>query len=219
MFERRFLTSSPRHKTSTALCIIARHTAPPAAGQATKRNGGKQVFAIAGDIGQTKYSNETFQHILGLIEAPSANETSPEALIIVGDLAYADGSSARWDTFAELMSPVTSRIPLLTLPGNHEVEFDDLDNTSAFVHFVKRYHMPGDYSDPTALRPVLYGNASEYYGWDVAYDGGSSCQYNVGLRATPPTASTWSAATHTNARVRRLLGRGRTCHLCRAQHV
>ena len=34
--------------------------------------------------------------------------------------------------------------------------------------------MPGNYSDPTSLRPVLYGNASEYYGWDISYEGGSS---------------------------------------------
>lgn len=39
---------------------------------------------------------------------------------IPGDLSYSTGFLSRWDSWLNMMEPVTARVPLMTTPGNHE---------------------------------------------------------------------------------------------------
>ena len=47
-----------------------------------------------------------------------------------GDIGYADGEMNHWDLFVRRIQPISSRIPYLTTPGNHEFWF----NFSAYQH-------------------------------------------------------------------------------------
>ena len=42
-------------------------------------------------------------------------------VLLGGDLSYADGFGPRWDSFARLVEPLASTVPVMTTGGNHEV--------------------------------------------------------------------------------------------------
>ena len=47
----------------------------------------------------------------------------PEAddeVVHVGGIGYADGYERHSDEFGRLIEPISSRVPYMTLPGNHE---------------------------------------------------------------------------------------------------
>ncbi|KAL6748336.1 Metallo-dependent phosphatase-like protein [Haematococcus lacustris] len=50
----------------------------------------------------------------------AAEGTSFSLLLHVGDLAYARGFLAVWNTFVRQVQVLSSRLPYMTLPGNHE---------------------------------------------------------------------------------------------------
>jgi len=81
------------------------------------------TFAVMGDLGQTGNSSKTVNHIVegGFFYA-----------LLVGDLSYADSAwkaksadepctQTRWDTWGRFIEPLASTMPLMVLPGNHEV--------------------------------------------------------------------------------------------------
>jgi hypothetical protein len=106
---------------------------------ASKSRGGYYRIGIVGDPGQTPDSARTIKAL---------GESGPRHVVIVGDIAYADNFLAdgtpmsgggvprpdwytqpgngeqtfefKFDTSARLLSPVLSRVPLLTTPGNHD---------------------------------------------------------------------------------------------------
>ena len=71
------------------------------------------VFGVVGDTGQTEVTHAVFQHLRGMDDL--------DMLLHTGDLSYADGFPPRWDSFARLAEPFMSKVPTLTVPGNHDV--------------------------------------------------------------------------------------------------
>jgi len=79
-----------------------------------------------GDMGQ--YNVDYFDNPHGREPsiATSANinaEEDVDLIMHVGDISYAQGYVADWDVFFDQMLPVTSRVPYMTIPGNHERDY------------------------------------------------------------------------------------------------
>mmetsp|Transcript_38212 Transcript_38212/g.50334 ORF Transcript_38212/g.50334 Transcript_38212/m.50334 type:complete len:505 (-) Transcript_38212:297-1811(-) len=125
-------------------------------------------FAVIGDLGQTEDSQCTVEHV-----------DSDDSLLFVvhaGDLAYADCYQPRWDSYQELISPVSRKLPWMVIPGNHEIEYDSITNTT-FVAYEARYRMPQikpaefEGFQPVNLMDYFNCQPSEYPG---SYDFGNS---------------------------------------------
>ncbi|KAF0683137.1 Aste57867_24825 [Aphanomyces stellatus] len=108
------------------------------------------TFGILGDMGQTKYSEET----LGSIRS---HEHSLNAVLLAGDLSYADTVQSRWDSWGTLVEPSTSTIPWMMAAGNHEIEISC--RLSTFDAYQARYRMP--FAESGAPRGNLF------YSFDV----------------------------------------------------
>lgn len=55
-------------------------------------------------------------------------------LLLLGDISYARGFGAVWESMAAQLQPLASRVPLMTAPGNHESDwpgFGSAYNTSS----------------------------------------------------------------------------------------
>jgi hypothetical protein len=148
--------------TSTSETFSANFVVPHPGGSSESA-----VLAIIGDLGQTPNSSRTVQHVI----AGMANPEPYEAAIIVGDLSYADAQATkcyhpggcnqeRWDTWGNMMTPLTSQLPFMTLPGNHEIEANGLETesivgvtTTPFLSYSTRFRA-------VAANPL-------YYSWDL----------------------------------------------------
>ncbi len=71
------------------------------------------TIGLTGDLGQTEVSARSIAALAAL---------DPAAVLLVGDLSYADGWCPSWDSFGVMFEALASRIPVLTTGGNHEVE-------------------------------------------------------------------------------------------------
>ena len=89
-------------------------------------------LALVGDLGQTENSISTMKHL--------REDDDIEALLLVGDLSYADNLNYRWDVWGLLFQNVLSKLPLMALPGNHEIETDIQDGVS-FKPYGNRFQM------------------------------------------------------------------------------
>ena len=89
---------------------------------------------VVSDLGQTSHSLQTIQHI----QQQQVN-IPIHAMLLPGDLSYADCDQSRWDSWADLTQDVSATIPLMVAPGNHDVEI--------------QYHPPmcDDFNDLTAI--------------------------------------------------------------------
>jgi len=81
-----------------------------------------KIVAI-GDMGQ--YNIDYFDNPEGYEAslATSANinaEEDVDLVMHVGDISYAQGYIADWDVFFDQLHPLTSKVPYMTVPGNHE---------------------------------------------------------------------------------------------------
>jgi hypothetical protein len=83
---------------------------PIAVGTPTRR------LLIVGDIGHA-----TPSHSVATAMAASHAATPASALLIAGDLSYANFDLARWDAWLDLTLAATTLPPLLPAPGNHEM--------------------------------------------------------------------------------------------------
>jgi hypothetical protein len=101
------------------------------------------IFGVIGDIGQTINSFSTINH---LIKEPNIN-----MILHTGDLSYADCDQPLWDSYGEMIEPLSSVLPWMVCPGNHEIEFNGTDYANLFTAFEKRYRMP-------YVKPVEYGD-------------------------------------------------------------
>eukprot|EP00036_Acanthoecidae_sp_10tr_P009276 CAMPEP_0182924952 /NCGR_PEP_ID=MMETSP0105_2-20130417/8045_1 /TAXON_ID=81532 ORGANISM="Acanthoeca-like sp., Strain 10tr" /NCGR_SAMPLE_ID=MMETSP0105_2 /ASSEMBLY_ACC=CAM_ASM_000205 /LENGTH=514 /DNA_ID=CAMNT_0025062777 /DNA_START=53 /DNA_END=1597 /DNA_ORIENTATION=+ len=90
-------------------------------------------LAIIGDLGQTVNSTRTVQHVIDGVQNP-ADGLPYDAAVICGDLSYADAENlgrcshpggcdpTRWDSFGRMLQPLGAILPIMTTPGNHEIE-------------------------------------------------------------------------------------------------
>lgn len=70
-------------------------------------------LAHFGDHGMTVASRRT---------TATVAERRPDAVLLAGDVSYANGYQPRWDEWANQAEPLTSMVPLLPAPGNHEAK-------------------------------------------------------------------------------------------------
>mmetsp|Transcript_299 Transcript_299/g.698 ORF Transcript_299/g.698 Transcript_299/m.698 type:complete len:486 (-) Transcript_299:98-1555(-) len=107
-------------------------------------------LGLIGDLGQTKHSVETLDHI---------NANNPDSVMFVGDMSYADGYHPRWDTWGRMVSEHTSRLVWMYTEGNHEIEPAHSKDTPDFLAYLTRFKMPYKHS----------GSESQlYYSYNVA---------------------------------------------------
>jgi hypothetical protein len=100
-------------------------------------------LAVIGDLGQTTDSISTVQHVLtGTVQAPAG--TRPyDAVLIAGDLSYADAENfahcshpggcvpQRWDSYGQMYQQLGTVVPTFTTPGNHEIELVSVGDLAA----------------------------------------------------------------------------------------
>jgi len=78
------------------------------------------------------------------------NEDQSLLVLHIGDISYARGYAAEWEQFHYQLLPITSRVPYMVSPGNHEYDFP---NSSSVFHghdsggecgvpLYRRYSMP-----------------------------------------------------------------------------
>jgi hypothetical protein len=117
------------------------------------------TFGVIADLGQTIHSRHTVNAL--------SKESSIGALLLAGDLSYADKAQYRWDDWGHMMQPLLSRLPMMTGVGNHEIEEVNTDmkggdqlplgeDTAKFLAYNARFRMPSN------------GNQNLYYSVDLA---------------------------------------------------
>eukprot|EP01117_Protostelium_nocturnum_P005141 TRINITY_DN1866_c0_g1_i1.p1 TRINITY_DN1866_c0_g1~~TRINITY_DN1866_c0_g1_i1.p1 ORF type:complete len:569 (+),score=151.58 TRINITY_DN1866_c0_g1_i1:237-1943(+) len=108
-----------------------------------------------GDMGKGEDDN-SIEHWPYQAQAPEtvkkimAVTNDIDLVLHVGDISYAVGYSAQWDEFLEQIKPVASRVPWMTLPGNHERDFPNSgvpqngtdSGGECGVPYYKRFPMP-----------------------------------------------------------------------------
>ena len=113
------------------------------------------TFAVIADMGFGNNSDSTIKQLTDLVD-----QNKIHGVIHSGDIGYADGYQAHWDTFLNKIQPITTRIPYMVTPGNHEFWFN-------FKAYKTRFYMPSVGSN------VDIGDSSEkegsgdnmYYSW------------------------------------------------------
>ncbi|XP_060179387.1 purple acid phosphatase 15-like isoform X1 [Lycium barbarum] len=170
-------------------------------------------IAIVGDLGLTYNTTSTISHLIG---------NKPDLVLLVGDVTYANlylsnGTGAdcyscsfnntpihetyqpRWDYWGRYMQPLVSKIPIMVVEGNHEIE-EQAENQT-FAAYRSRFAFPSKESGSSS--PFYYSfNAGGIHfimlGGYVAYNR-SDDQYkwlekdlaNVDRSVTPWLVVTW----------------------------
>jgi hypothetical protein len=116
-------------------------------------------FAIVGDLGQTYNSTVTMLNILSntmvqqqtqknnnkgtdqILSSNRATQIPVSALLIAGDMSYANSIQPQWDNWFNLIQPIASRIPMMVAAGNHEIECD-AETFVPFLAYENRFYMP-----------------------------------------------------------------------------
>jgi hypothetical protein len=123
-------------------------------------------FAIVGDLGQTYNSTKTMVNILASTRTqPKAKSPAPSpvtALLIAGDMSYANSIQPQWDNWFNLVEPIAQKIPIMVTAGNHEIECDDVTHMP-FTAYENRFYMPNRLGD-AVIKPVesRYWNYSKW---------------------------------------------------------
>ncbi|KAL6526667.1 Purple acid phosphatase 15 [Orobanche gracilis] len=176
-------------------------------------------IAVMGDLGLTYNSTSTIEHL-------SSNK--PDLVLLVGDVCYANlyltngtGSDCyscsfpdtpihetyqpRWDYWGRFMQPVISKIPVMMVQGNHEIE-EQAENRT-FASYTSRFAFP--YKESGSSSPFYYsfdagGIHFVVLGGYVAYNR-SDDQYKwlqkdlakVDREVTPWLVATWHPPWYT----------------------
>ena len=51
-----------------------------------------------------------------------------DAVLHGGDISYASGYAAVWDFYLNMISPIASTVPYLSMVGNHEIDYPSTDS-------------------------------------------------------------------------------------------
>uniref|UniRef100_A0A7C9A6X4 Purple acid phosphatase n=1 Tax=Opuntia streptacantha TaxID=393608 RepID=A0A7C9A6X4_OPUST len=116
-------------------------------------------IAVIGDLGLTHNSSTTIDHV---------TQNDPSLILMVGDLCYANqyqttggkGASCfscafpdapiretyqpRWDGWGRFMEPLISKVPMMVIEGNHEIEPQAMG--VMFKSYLTRFAVPSDES-------------------------------------------------------------------------
>ena len=107
------------------------------------------TFGVLGDIGQTKHSISTLNHIM--------KDTRVNMILHAGDLSYADCNQELWDSYGQMIEPLATYTPWMVCPGNHEIEYNGTDYINLFTAFENRYRMP--YIKPPEFGDIIINSA------------------------------------------------------------
>ncbi|XP_026382592.1 probable purple acid phosphatase 20 [Papaver somniferum] len=107
-------------------------------------------FAVAGDLGQTGWTNSTLTHIAA---------SNYDVVLLPGDLSYADVLQPMWDKFGQLVEPLASSRPWMVTQGNHEVEKIPVFHPESFTAYNSRWRMPYEESG---------SNSNLYYSFEIS---------------------------------------------------
>ncbi|PIN05398.1 Purple acid phosphatase [Handroanthus impetiginosus] len=107
-------------------------------------------FAVAGDLGQTEWTESTLAHI---------GARDYDVFLLPGDLSYADAQQPLWDSFGRLVEPYASTRPWMVTEGNHEIETFPIIYPHGFRAYNARWLMPYQES---------LSSSNLYYSLDVA---------------------------------------------------
>lgn len=105
---------------------------PPAPGETAF----PMTLGLTADLGQTSASAANAERLREvLLGAAAAGHAG--AVLLGGDLSYADGYYSRWDSFGRMLEPLGSVVPVMTTGGNHEI-----GDAEAWQSYNSRYPMP-----------------------------------------------------------------------------
>ncbi|KAL4363414.1 hypothetical protein GQ457_04G016130 [Hibiscus cannabinus] len=128
-------------------------------------------IAVIGDLGLTRNSSTTIDHL---------TKNDPSLILMVGDLTYAnqylttggkgvpcfscafpdapirETYQPRWDGWGRFMEPLISRVPMMVIEGNHEIEPQAAGIT--FKSYLTRFAVPAEES---------CSNSNFYYSFDA----------------------------------------------------
>lgn len=111
--------------------------------QPTPTAGDEWKFVHFGDHGTT-------DRAIMLMDELRKPQYEHSLLLLAGDIAYADGTQDRWDTYFDQNQDHLATHATMTVPGNHEnkdaeVQDDDFTTIPTFA-YTNRFHQPGENS-------------------------------------------------------------------------
>ncbi|KAJ0818362.1 putative phosphoric monoester hydrolase [Helianthus annuus] len=165
-------------------------------------------IGIVGDLGLTYNTTSTVTHLI---------KNNPDLMLLVGDAAYAnlyltDGTASdcyscpihethqpRWDYWGRYMQRLTSKVPIMAIEGNHEIE-EQVNNTM-FASYSARFAFPSEESGSKSTMYYSFNAGGIHFlmlGGYTAYDK-SSDQYKwlqrdlakVDRKVTPWLVGVW----------------------------
>ncbi|KAL0403799.1 UNVERIFIED_CONTAM: Purple acid phosphatase 15 [Sesamum radiatum] len=179
-------------------------------------------IAVVGDLGLTYNSSSTIEHV---------TSNKPDLVLMVGDLSYANlyltnGTSSdcyscsfpdtpihetyqpRWDYWGRFMQPLISKVPIMMVQGNHEIEEQAQNRT--FASYTSRFAFPSKESGSSSAFYYSFNTGGIHFivlGGYVAYNE-SDDQYKwlqkdlakVNREVTPWLIATWHPPWYTTYR-------------------
>ncbi|CAL5185928.1 unnamed protein product [Lathyrus oleraceus] len=170
-------------------------------------------IALIGDLGLTSNSTTTIDHL---------TNNDPSMILMIGDLTYANqyrttggkGASCfscafpdapiresyqpRWDGWGRFMEPLTSKIPMMVIEGNHEIE-PQADGIT-FKSYLSRFAVPAKESgsqsnfyysfDAEGIHFIMLGSYVDYNSTGAQFSWLKQDLQSVNRNVTP-----WLVAT------------------------
>ncbi|KAM7265806.1 hypothetical protein ACFE04_003489 [Oxalis oulophora] len=177
-------------------------------------------IAIVGDLGLTYNTTTTIDNVIS---------NKPDLLLLIGDVTYANlyltngtGSDCyscsfpntpihetyqpRWDYWGRFMQPLISKVPIMVVEGNHEIE--DQAEGQTFAAYSSRFAFPSEESGSFSTFYYSFNAGGIHFimlGAYIAYNK-SSDQYkwlekdlaNVDRSVTPWLVATWHPPWYTS---------------------
>lgn len=171
-------------------------------------------IAVVGDLGLTSNSSTTINHL---------TSNDPSIILMVGDLTYANqylttggkGASCfscqfpdapiretyqpRWDGWGRFMEPLISRVPMMVIEGNHEIEPQAAGVT--FKSYLSRFSVPSNESgsnsnfyysfDAGGVHFIMLGAYTDYNQTGVQYAWLKDDLHKIDRSVTPWVAAAW----------------------------
>ncbi|XP_057836512.1 purple acid phosphatase 15 [Cryptomeria japonica] len=170
-------------------------------------------IAIVGDLGLTYNTTSTIDHL---------SRNDPDLILLVGDVTYANlyltngtGSDCyscsfpdspihethqpRWDYWGRFMEPLISRVPIMVVEGNHEIE-EQVEH-KMFTAYQSRFAFPSEESgsrspfyysfDAGGIHFVMIGGYIDYNKTGEQYRWLEHDLANVDRSVTPWLVATW----------------------------
>ncbi|KAG2582967.1 purple acid phosphatase 23-like isoform X1 [Panicum virgatum] len=172
--------------------------------------------AVVGDLGLTGNSTATVDHLA---------QNDPSLVLMVGDMTYAnqyrttggkgvpcfscsfpdapirESYQPRWDGWGRFMEPITSKIPLMVIEGNHEIEPQGHGGEVTFASYLARFAVPSEESGSNTkfyysfnaggIHFIMLGAYVDYNRTGAQYSWLDKDLQRVDRRVTPWVVAAW----------------------------